>query len=77
MPVAFCRSCHVALQMLELQRKKRFVVVRHGCRREEMKIPKVHKGQREPQDCTKRQTNGKADCSTLLKRITKLKVSIL
>ena len=43
MPVAFCRSCHVALQMLELQRERKFVVVRHGGKREEIQVSRVHK----------------------------------
>ena len=40
-------ACFAMLKSLSC-RKRKFVVVRHGSKREGMKVPKVHKGQREP-----------------------------
>ena len=73
MPVAFICSCHVSCQKLKLQvQKKKFLTVRSGFTwksaiHEDLKRPL------RPQDISKWLTNRKADCCTLLKRITKLK----
>ena len=43
---------HVNVLCKTWSSSEKSVAVRYGCRREEMKIPKVHKGRREPQDRT-------------------------
>ena len=76
MPVAFCRSCHVALQMLELQQKGSLWLFDTAESAKRFRFRGFTKGQREPRDIARRLVNRKAVCCTLLKWITKLKVSL-
>ena len=67
MPACNIVHGHVSLQKLELQwSKKEFLVVQHGFQLEGMKVPRVHKGQREPQDTTKGLINERPSASPLL-----------
>ena len=72
---ACCLFCHA--EMRKACGKRKFVVVRHGSKREGMKVPRVHKGRREPQDCTKWWETERPTVALYVTRITSLKMSMV
>jgi hypothetical protein len=56
--------------------KWKFLRIRNSFSQVEVQVQKVHKGRQERQDGVKTANNSKANCCTLLKRITRLKMSI-
>ena len=73
MPVACSRTCHVELRTHKLQWQKRSFWLFRTISRWERSKSLGSLGRPEPREFSKKVQNRKADCCTLLKRITKLK----
>ena len=74
MPVAFICSCHVSCQKLKLQvQKLKFLTCSERLHTQRTAFHRSSQGTAGTAGLSKRLTNRKADCFTLLKRITKLK----